>query len=299
MDCSGTWAPYALSVFTCVASALISVIAGVSNALIIVAVVWDPLKKLHTPFNYFLVNIAVSDLIMGFVVMPISVVNHYKESVQQVTESSRIVIRLAYLMAATSTLLGIIALSIDRFIAIKWAILYRAYVNYWRCCVVSVFIWAASIGLPFLYFVMGYRNYLLLQANSSFLLALIFSLGIYVQVYLFLRAHTQDLRQRMRVSSTAGQEFELKRMLMEKKVTRTFLVILIVFVFTYLPAVVMIYLIFFCSVCSCTTLHVLRDLQFILVALNSCLNPFICTIRLKPFSDSIKTIFQIIRRKFT
>ena len=75
------------------------------------------------------------------------------------------------------------------------------------------------------------------------------------------------------------------------QVTRTFLVILLTYVVTYLPAVAFIYVIFFCQVCTCDFIHVIRDAQFLLVASNSCVNAFVFTWRLKHFKESIRFMF--------
>lgn len=47
--------------------------------MIVIAVVKDPLKKLRSPFNYFVANLAVADLIVGIVSMPIGIYNHTLE----------------------------------------------------------------------------------------------------------------------------------------------------------------------------------------------------------------------------
>ena len=65
---------------------------------------------------------------------------------------------------------------------------------------------------------MGYRNYLMLHANISLVLGLGFLFAIYVRIYLYLRSYTQGLRKTLRLSSTAAEEFDLKQLLMEKKV---------------------------------------------------------------------------------
>ena len=89
VDCSGEWAPYHLSVATFTISAVISVISIVSNVIVMVVFIRDPLKKLHTPFNYFLINLSASDLVIGFVVMPISIATHYKESERTINIEAR------------------------------------------------------------------------------------------------------------------------------------------------------------------------------------------------------------------
>ena len=59
------WAPKELSVFTIATTLLICLVALIGNLLIIILVVRDPLKKLRTPFNYFIANLAISDLFVG------------------------------------------------------------------------------------------------------------------------------------------------------------------------------------------------------------------------------------------
>ena len=287
-DCSNEWAPYHLSIATCAISSLIAVVSIASNVVVLVAFVKDPLKKLHTPFNHFLINLSFSDLFIGFVVMPISITTHYWESQRTINLEARYAIRISYLIAATGSTLSILALSVDRFAAIKWPIKYRAYRTFVKCLPVSCGVWVLAITLPFLYFAMGYRNYLMLHANISLVLGIGFLFAIYIRVYLHLRSYTQELQKTM---PHLSPDDKLRRLLIEKKVTRTFLVILLTYVVTYLPAVVLIYVIFFCRVCTCDFIHTIRDAQFLLVASNRCVNAFVFTWRLKDFKRSIKIIF--------
>ena len=45
----------------------------VGNLMVIIVVVVDPLKQLRSLFNYFVVNLAVADLIVGTISMPIAI----------------------------------------------------------------------------------------------------------------------------------------------------------------------------------------------------------------------------------
>ena len=47
--------------------------------MVIIAVVVNPLKKLRSPFNYFIVILAVADLLVGAVNMPVGIYYHYQE----------------------------------------------------------------------------------------------------------------------------------------------------------------------------------------------------------------------------
>ena len=286
------WAPIQLSYCTCVLSAIIGFIAMFGNINIIIAVVKNPLKKLHTPFNYFLINLAFSDLIVGGITMPISTYNHYAESIKNKPRSLVKALHVSFFISVTASLLSLVALSVDRYIAITWAIKYRQYLSWSRCVKVSIGIWLVSCTLPLIYIKIGFINYLMVYACSAILTGLAVMVAIYLRIYLFLRAQTRELKQILRSSSTAAEEFHLKRLVMEKKVTRVFLVILFVYVFTYVPATILIFILHFCESCDCTVRHVFRDFSFLLISFNSCVNPFICTIRLKHFRQSISSLYR-------
>ena len=72
MECGDVLAPKELSAFRVTASGITSLVSTIGNALVVFIVVKDPLKKLRTPFNYFIVNLAVSDLIVRAINQPIS-----------------------------------------------------------------------------------------------------------------------------------------------------------------------------------------------------------------------------------
>ena len=74
------WAPKPLSIFTMAASICLALPALIGNTLLVLAVLKDPLNKLRSPFNYFLVNLAVSDLTVACTTLPISAWSHINES---------------------------------------------------------------------------------------------------------------------------------------------------------------------------------------------------------------------------
>ena len=78
-DCGDVWAPSYLSLLFTIVGAVFCLIITVGNLMIIVAVVVDPLKKLRYPFNYFVVNLAVADLIVGMISMPFGLYTHSQE----------------------------------------------------------------------------------------------------------------------------------------------------------------------------------------------------------------------------
>ena len=293
MDC-GSYAPKELSYATTFVSPIISLISLTGNLIILFVVLKDPLKKMRSPFNYFLVNLTVSDLVIGAVSMPISTYVHRIEAVTGTVSDGYIkLMHGSFFVSITSSLLSMIALSVDRYLAISWAIRYRHYFSWKRCVVVSIFIWFVSFMFIIVYIMLGYIISLMIYACTTLSVGFTVMIVIYFRVYMFLRRHTLELKKNLNISSFLSKNsFQLKRLLVEKKVTRVFLLILSMFVLTYIPASAMIFLLHFCKNCNCTLRHVLRDTQFWLIPFNSCVNPIICTTRLAGFRKSVKFIFH-------
>ena len=76
----------------------------------------------------------------------------------------------------------------------------------------------------------------------------------------------------------------------EKKITKTLLIVLLLFLACYVPSCVCIYIVNFCYTCGCEFIHWVRDIQFVLVMANSGMNPFVYAWRLKNFRKAFKSI---------
>eukprot|EP00794_Sanderia_malayensis_P000520 gene520-1169_t len=292
------WAPKELSYFTATCSVVLCIVIFFGNLAIIVAVLVDPLRKLRTPFSYFLVNLAVSDFVVGAIAMPSSFFAHLHEAGGHVPDYLVTLIHVTYFVSTTASVLSLAALSLDRFLAIRWPIRYRRSLRMHRCVVMSIAIWVFSGSVSMLYFTVGYIDYLMVFVHVSIVIAFFILVMTYRQVYKTLRSQSQELR--VLDSSAAEQrnnEEQIRRLRTEKKVTRAFLMILGLFLSCYAPAIIMIYVLQFCDQCSCDLRHVLRDLQFVFVSANSAMNPFVCAIRLGPFRRSILAILSCKRKK--
>ena len=291
MSCfPNVWPPAALSYFTATVSLLLAFIIISGNIAIIVAIVRDPFKKLRTPFNYFLINLVTSDLLVGCVTMMISVLVHFKEPTGQVDPNLIKAIHLSYFISSTASVLSLGVLSLDRYIAITWPIKYRKHLSLARFSCISISIWVLSFSLPMLYLLTGYINYLMVFIHVSVLITFLILILTHRQVSKSLQKNADDLKC---CSSSNIATQEQRKIKQERKVTNAFLSILLLFICTYMPAVIMIYILEFCAQCNCTARNVLRDLQFLIISANSGMNPYVCAVRLKAFR---KTIWALIYR---
>jgi len=108
------WPPTELSIFTLCTSAIVCIVATAGNFVIIMAVVKDPLKRLRTPFIYFLMNLAATDLILGGIIMPLTMYLHYVEIISELTPTLNNVVRMVYFIVSMASLLNVVVLSINR-----------------------------------------------------------------------------------------------------------------------------------------------------------------------------------------
>ena len=282
--CSDVWPPLALGYFTFIASVLTAICAFTGNGLVGILVLIDPLKTLRTPVNYFLLNLAFSDMVVACVTLPMSAYMHYQEIVGVKPASNVSVLHLAFFISITACCLNLLALTVDRYIAVSSPMLSRNKLGVNRSIILSISIWSVSGLVSLAYLKFGYINYLMIFANGLLLVTLVILTVLYVAVHRALAGHEKELSGGM---SHSRRRVSISLELRQKKVTRVFLIVIVLFFICTVPAEVSIYVIKFCSVCSCTLIHVLRDLQLLFVLSTSAMNPFLCTLRLPTFKLSL------------
>ena len=285
-QCDHDWPPEAVGYFTATASLIFCFFAFIGNGLVGVLVLIDPMKTLRTPVNYFILNLAFSDMVVGCVTLPMSMYFHFVEARHLKSASNSVFLHLAFFISTTACCLSHIALSVDRYIAVRVPMTYRHNISLTRSYFVSITIWIVSGLVPLMYFKLGYVTYLIVFANGALLLTLIVLTAIYVAVQRSLYVHEKELVAD-RGSAPSERRVSVSLELRQKRVTRVFLTVIMVFVVCTTPAVVFIYLIYFCTSCPCLSVHVLRDLQLLFVLSTSAMNPFICTLRLPTFRMSL------------
>ena len=104
------WPPTELSYLTVILSVTLMVLIILGNGLVCLAIIIDPFKKLQNQFNYFLINLACSDLIVGFVMMPLSIYMPLKEVESRLTPFNLNLLHFTFFISSTASLLSLAAL---------------------------------------------------------------------------------------------------------------------------------------------------------------------------------------------
>ena len=292
VGCKNVWAPNYLSLLTAIIGSVFCIVITLGNLMIVIAVVKDPLKKLRSPFNYFVVNLAVADLIVGIISMPIGIYNHTLEYLKTKPDVLKRVFTVTLFISLTASLLCLITLSVDRYVAITFPMKYRSNLTWRKCWIGSFIIWILSLSLPFIYLKVGYINYLMIYVNTAVVIAAITLVMTYIRIYKFLRGQIQRMKEISRTTSNETKMLESKRTLQQKKVTRVFLWILVLFLVCYIPATIIVYILQFCATCHCESIHVMRDTTFYLLTVNSCMNPFVYALKNKHYRHALTQVWK-------
>ena len=294
-SCSDVAAPSYLSIIAATADSILAVTAIVGNLLVLLAVILDPNRNLRCRFNYFVANLAAADLMMGCLGLPMSVEFHIRESltdeVFQLDHPRDHVRMIIILISCTASILSFTALTIDRFIAIKDPLGYRTRMTTKQALVVSFLIWFISSGLPFLYIYKGYMNSRFFIAN----LAVVATYAVlYLNYFKVLRHFNAQAANRNALYDGQGQDNWAKRRALkwQTKITKTFVIMLSLFICCFFPAMIFIYIVSFCARCSCIFIHWVRDLNGILFRANSSMNPFVFAWRLKRYRAAFVKILR-------
>ena len=282
-DCSDVSPPMSLSFFTTIISIVLIFLTVPTNFLICLAVFKERKILLRNAFNCLVVNLAFADLVVGVVVLTISTYVHILEAISNHPHLPvHSVLHISYLICCNASTLSLTAMAAERYIAVVHPVIYRNRVKQRHAFASSVVIWSVSIALPLaLYFQVGSIKYAFIFANTAIVATLVIFFFTYISIYRKLHA---QFKMSSQIQSESAQMRALEH---EKRIVKTFVLILTAYLICYAPSCVIIYILNFCRSCSCITIHWLRDLQFVLILINSSLNPFLYAWQIPSFRNAL------------
>ena len=282
--CAGVWAPTEVSITTLVIAGLFLFLTIPGNLLVVLAIVKDPNKNMRTPFCGLALSLAMTDLVVGVLVEPASMVIHSRE-INRLSISFSWFSQFTYFLLCTASLLSLTALTIDRYIAITSPFWYRTNATFFRSCMVSVSVWVLAIVFAATFFVVGFISYSFVFANIAVFCSLSILVFGYVRIF---RKLKRELAALQSFSDTEQERNRSRKRAAERerKITNTYLLMIAAFLLTYGPSCIMVYFMNLCTVCSCDVIHWLRDIHFVFVTANSFVNPLLYAFRLPNFRSA-------------
>ena len=281
--CQDYWAPFATSVTTSVVAAILTLVTVPGNLLICWAVIWNPKQNLKTSFNYLVLNLAIADLIIGAVTDPLFVGYHINEALKNDVLNIQWLVHVSYFMTSTASVLSIVALTVNRYQVVTSSNRIQQS-NVSRAITTSVALWILSLGLPLLYFAVGFYKLAFIFVNTAVIITTVVLVFVYYRIHHNLKRHKRNSEH---IRSLGEREKHAKR---EENATNSLILIIISFVACALPSCVMIYVINLCHACSCVLIHWFRELQFLFLLVNSASNQFLYAWRMRSFRRAFQTI---------
>lgn len=284
LQCSvNTSTSTAQSYVTATVSLLLCVVTVPGNLLVCVAVLKTSNKNIRNPFNYFVLSLAIADLVVGCVTEPLAVYVHVKEVIGRPVNIVEVkCLHLSYFISCTTSVLSICLLGIERYMAIMSPLKFRLFFSIRRFLTLATIVWLVSIGLSSIYIFTTYSIYAFVFITNAVGLTLGISVFTYVKIL-------RKFKERMRNTTLSPQNPPPPNP-WNVRLTKTYMIIISIFLACYIPACGVIYTMNWCKTCSCLTLHYLQDLQFIIVAVNSALNPFVYAFRFERFRRAVLQI---------
>ena len=150
-------------------------------------------RDLRTVTNYFVVSLAVADLLVGFACMPFwfTYIIKQRPNLQQDFELYTLWICLD-IVSGTSSIMNLVAISVDRFYAITSPFNYHIKLTKKRALLCIVLVWLYSIAVASLRILRRGNWYAYFVAGASFFLPL--PILVYSYVRIFRVAHKQGLK---------------------------------------------------------------------------------------------------------
>ena len=286
-DCSDVPPPMSLSFFTTVISIVLIFFTVPSNFLICLAVYKERRTLLRNAFNCLVVNLAFADLFVGVLVLTISTYVHLLEAVTNHPDLPVLPVgHVSYFICCTASTLSLTAMAADRYIAVLYPAFYKNKINPRRALIASICVWSLSISLPLaLYFQVGFIKYAFIFANTAIAATLMIFFFSYISIYR--KLHVQFVMSSQLQSGLNSESAQKRALEHEKRITKTFVLILVAYLICYTPSCVIIYILNFCRSCSCVTIHWFRDLQYVFIWVNSSLNPFLYSWKIPSFRSAV------------
>ena len=274
----------------CIFNSFLTHTAVVLNIAIIYAI--NKAASIAKPLKTLLLHLAFSDVAVGFLCHPVytSLLVKWLQMENPSCNVYRILSNSGHLLAIASSL-GVVVVSMDRFLAVHLHLRYQELVTHKRVVymVISIWVYSTFVSLTTLWGLRSTRDAIgLASAAIGFILTFMF----YIKIYLTVRRHKNQI-QSMQIQGEA-QSDEIKKFAALIKSTISIFYVTIVLAICYLPFQI-------CSAGfriygSSIALKKFNLLSLTLIFLNSSLNPVIYCWKMRHVRHAIIDILRKMSR---
>lgn len=293
---------------------IIIVAAACGNLLVCLAILLN--KRLRKTTNYFLFSLAISDLMTAFFSMPFDVEALLHPFQWSSGEFVCDFWTFMYLIAAPTSILNLMAVSLDRYLAISTPLKYYNVMKPKLALLIIALIWLYSLTFtttgmlrwPFYeHSVIGgfcYFNvspyYSMVSSAVNFILPTVIMCVIYYHIYKIASAHARRIAKEAVTSSVASNSnedsgtitSEKKRIKRNIKAAKTIAIIVSTFLLCWMPLTLISTVGSVCKECLLVNAELWMALM-VLAYMNSAMNPILYSFFNQQFRESFKKLFKL------
>ena len=284
--------PKTIEIINCILNAPLIFMSIIGNALVLTAIL-RTFSLRSAPSILFLCSLAVSDLLVGLVAQPVYISNAliliYSDSSPALKQATEVM----FFLACGVSLSTMTAISVDRFLALRYHMRYSGLMTVKRTLFTIAGIWFVFVILSCLRIVWKRSLLFLAIVVGGIAICLFISTFSYIRIYQIVRHHKLAIRsQQQAIQRLSNDATNVKQ---STKSAINTLIYFICMIFCYLPIlVVTIILAFGHSLDS--RLHIADTIAF----LNSSINPFLYCWRAQEIRAAVwKTIRQFFCKRAT
>ncbi|KAL9973034.1 hypothetical protein ACROYT_G019441 [Oculina patagonica] len=274
---------------------VIGTIITVANAFLFITIYRDPCRCLRTPSVFLIANLSVADFFTGIVSYLRAVGWTYKYcglGNLSILNISQYFIGALSILAAVLTLM---AMSYERYIAVIKPLEYPQKITITRAKIAIAVIWINAVIMSVLPASgLKVEFFLLVYCYSHFVIPAIVLTIIYVKIYKTVTLQRQELKDVRASLTVANRRKQLER---ENRMFMTFLLILFVFYFSFVPYFINVNIFNFCFCRTSFAHYVYYLVANALLSVSSLLDPFMYAWRLPKFNRSFRLCFRLWRNR--
>ena len=276
-----------------VLNAFFALTAVVLNSVTIHAIRKTSSASLPKNLRVLLLNLAFSDLSVGLVVQPIYIINltfRFESQHGDNSEMNTLAMVTGFVFVCAS-ILGVLILSVDRFLAVYLHLRYQEIVTPKRVVSILILSWVISTITYLFWIVQDYRDFLKIFLNVFLATCLTTIALLQFKIYSIVRRHRFQMRAQQ-VQGSIQTEDETRATFERQKssVSSAFYIYLLLLA-CYLPN---IFANFVFMKSKERIFKILHKYMITLVFVNSCLNPFIYCWKLRHIRRTIRMILRNI-----
>ena len=275
---------------TCIANCVFNIFLSYTAFMLNIVTIYAIYKTSTMPktLKTLLLSLACSDVAVGLFSQPLYtffLINWLR--LHNPSCNTKQVRTISNTLFSGASFLGVVAVSVDRFLAVYFHLRYQEVVTHRRVVIVVIGIWVKStfVSLIILWGLLSTRDLIntIIEAFS-----LIITFVVYIRIYITVRRHKNHIHS-MQIRDEAQSE-ELKNLIVLIKSTVGIFYVYVVFLICYLPhlicmAVIRIY-------GSSIVLKKLLLYSLTLMYLNSSLNPIIYCWKMRHIRHAIMDILR-------